>query len=1063
MAEESVKKVYDISIQGSEALKTLADLKLRAKELKDQQKALGEVTEANAEQYYKLDSQIKATNQQAAQYQKQVTNSIKLQNTQEQSLEALRTQLSLDNAEFAKLGNAQKDLARKDELGKRIAATTEELKRQEEALGDHRRSVGDYGKAVADLKTELSSLTDQLVVMAANGDTSSEAYQTMIARAGELKVAQDRVNQSIDQVGRGTESISALTGAVGGVTAAYGLWTAASAVLGAENEELDKVMKQMMTVITALNSLTAINNALSKTNATYRAAQNIVDKANNSFVIKSIKARATQNATTAAGTIATKAATAATWLWNAALAANPVVIVTIALVALIAGIAALAGAFKGSDDATKAYNATLEESERLLKKVNAQVADNIADLELQRDKAIEAARARGASEAELAELQLSYLEKIAEEERRLAQTTIDRLKADHDALVEKYRAQSKGRMLTKEEQAELNAAYGEMTRKIKEQNRVIERSFLLVQTKTREVSETIKNDAKSTASAVASAADKALQAAIAASQGIQKLQEEEYKTGHIYISDNIQAQQEYQLRLFRIQQSGEQERLALQRNAGKITAAEYADQLRLLGLAEQQFNDKQLLDLNAHYKKVRDDLVAQVDKTVDQQIGEATAKYSKAMEDLASMQPPARISGMSDDEYAEMLKEYEAFIFTRATIEEELARNLEAEIQAIRDASLAEQIKRFDDALEKEYKGDLAKYADNERKKLEIQAEMLRKQIEQRKAVGEETYDLEAQLRANGLALAGLDYERDVSLGKNSAKARYEARKRFLEAELAAAGDNADKIRDINGRMAENERTLFEERMQKFADYTAAVSDMMSALNDLITAQGEAELQRISEKYEKQHAELDNLLERNLISQAEYDREKTKLEKAQAKEEAKIERQKAIREKASKVFSVTTDTAKGIMGAVAASPLTGGLPWSAIVAAIGATQLAAILAEPLPQAARGKFIKGKRHSAGGTMIEAEDGEVVINRRSTSMFLPLLSAINEMGGGVPFTTIGSDGGYSHRSALASRPGITGSEMNTAIQEAFENATVVATIEDIRRADTNYATIESRGNI
>ena len=41
-----------------------------------------------------------------------------------------------------------KDAARKAELGKRIAETTEELKAQEEALGDYLRSVGNYERCV---------------------------------------------------------------------------------------------------------------------------------------------------------------------------------------------------------------------------------------------------------------------------------------------------------------------------------------------------------------------------------------------------------------------------------------------------------------------------------------------------------------------------------------------------------------------------------------------------------------------------------------------------------------------------------------------------------------------------------------------------------------------------------------------------------------------------------------------------------------------------------------------------------------------------------------------------
>ena len=48
---------------------------------------------------------------------------------------------------------------------------------------------------------------------------------------------------------------------------------------------------------------------------------------------------------------------------------------------------------------------------------------------------------------------------------------------------------------------------------------------------------------------------------------------------------------------------------------------------------------------------------------------------------------------------------------------------------------------------------------------------------------------------------------------------------------------------------------------------------------------------------------------------------------------------------------------------------------------------------------------GIKFASGGRLMEAEGGEAIINRRSTSMFKPLLSRINSSGGGVKF----ADGG------------------------------------------------------
>jgi hypothetical protein len=54
--------------------------------------------------------------------------------------------------------------------------------------------------------------------------------------------------------------------------------------------------------------------------------------------------------------------------------------------------------------------------------------------------------------------------------------------------------------------------------------------------------------------------------------------------------------------------------------------------------------------------------------------------------------------------------------------------------------------------------------------------------------------------------------------------------------------------------------------------------------------------------------------------------------------------------------------------------------------------------------AQGGLIKGRRHAQGGTLIEAEDGEAVMTRGAVTMFAPLLSAMNQMGGGTSFSNM-----------------------------------------------------------
>ena len=51
--------------------------------------------------------------------------------------------------------------------------------------------------------------------------------------------------------------------------------------------------------------------------------------------------------------------------------------------------------------------------------------------------------------------------------------------------------------------------------------------------------------------------------------------------------------------------------------------------------------------------------------------------------------------------------------------------------------------------------------------------------------------------------------------------------------------------------------------------------------------------------------------------------------------------------------------------------------------------------------AQGGMIDGPRHAQGGTLIEAEGGEAIMSRGAVTMFGPLLSSLNQMGGGRSF--------------------------------------------------------------
>lgn len=123
----------------------------------------------------------------------------------------------------------------------------------------------------------------------------------------------------------------------------------------------------------------------------------------------------------------------------------------------------------------------------------------------------------------------------------------------------------------------------------------------------------------------------------------------------------------------------------------------------------------------------------------------------------------------------------------------------------------------------------------------------------------------------------------------------------------------------------------------------------------------------------------------------------------------------------------------------------------------------------VPKAERG-LLTGKSHSQGGQIIEAEGGESIINKRSTSMFMPLLSAINQAGGGVGFARSGTmvggqmfSGGIG-ATAKFSNMFINYEKIGSAVAQGVSMLPPPqVAITEIRDANDNYSQVVERANI
>jgi len=113
------------------------------------------------------------------------------------------------------------------------------------------------------------------------------------------------------------------------------------------------------------------------------------------------------------------------------------------------------------------------------------------------------------------------------------------------------------------------------------------------------------------------------------------------------------------------------------------------------------------------------------------------------------------------------------------------------------------------------------------------------------------------------------------------------------------------------------------------------------------------------------------------------------------------------------------------------------IPAVAAAAATGFAAVKNITQTKVPQAAKGRLIKGDTHSKGGEIIEAEDGEPILTRKSFKMFPQLISDINVAGGGIPLAARGRVAGNSVNNSIVQNRIMQSIDMNVFAESIGES--------------------------
>lgn len=199
---------------------------------------------------------------------------------------------------------------------------------------------------------------------------------------------------------------------------------------------------------------------------------------------------------------------------------------------------------------------------------------------------------------------------------------------------------------------------------------------------------------------------------------------------------------------------------------------------------------------------------------------------------------------------------------------------------------------------------------------------------------------------------------------------------------------------------------------------------------------------------------LQSRLDSNLISQAEFESNRLALEQRTADEREQIEREAFEKKK-------DIDSAKAIINGLLAItqslanttlPFPASLIGPATVALSTGVQVAQIRSQ---QFGGGGLLRGKSHAQGGipgivegtTPVEMEGGEAIITKNATRKHLPLLSAINRDGGGVPLMARGGLPVPSIKYQGGGVAGVNPIDIRAIVEETISGVTSTIRVENV----------------
>ncbi len=232
------------------------------------------------------------------------------------------------------------------------------------------------------LTTRMGEAEDRLYELALAGKQGTQEFKDLLTSVGNYRKVQIQTDMVVDNAA--TTLSQKLTGSLNAAAGAFSLVQGSMALFGAESDDVEQA-------ILKVQSAMAISQGVETIRESAKSMQAL------GTVIKST-------------TAFQKISTAAQWLWNAAMSANPIGAIVASIAALLVGGYKLIKFFQDSSDANEKAAAATKRNTAALKEQSTNAAQSSNKLKTYNDQQYALAQAAGASNEELRKLALKHKE-----------------------------------------------------------------------------------------------------------------------------------------------------------------------------------------------------------------------------------------------------------------------------------------------------------------------------------------------------------------------------------------------------------------------------------------------------------------------------------------------------------------------------------------------------------------------------------------------------------------------------------------------------------------------------